>query len=259
MSTGGRCSQHSPPVPVKTPPLPLLYWNVRAGRHGAARLAARTRQAAAARSTQVGRFQVQGAQVNTSNLKRGVKLEIEGAPYVVTEFQFVKPGKGQGLYRCKLKNMLDGATLDRTFRSDEEVNDADVSESEMQYLYSQNREYWFMDTATYDQMFLNEAQLGDARNFLQENALVTVMFHNGLPVGVTPPNFVEFEVTSAEASIKGAMKREAPSPPPSRPGTPSPSPCSWSRATSSASTLAPAPTSNACASRPPPGIPGGRS
>ena len=144
--------------------------------------------------------------MNTSNLKRGVKLEIEGAPYVVTEFQFVKPGKGQGLYRCKLKNMLDGATLDRTFRSDEEVNDADVSEAEMQYLYSQNREYWFMDTATYDQMFLNEAQLGDARNFLQENALVTVMFHNGLPVGVTPPNFVEFEVTSAEASIKGAMK-----------------------------------------------------
>ena len=131
--------------------------------------------------------------MNTSNLKRGVKLEIEGAPYVVTEFQFVKPGKGQGLYRCKLKNMLDGATLDRTFRSDEEVNDADVSESEMQYLYSQNREYWFMDTATYDQMFLNEAQLGDARNFLQENTLVTVMFHNGLPVGVTPP-------------IKGAMK-----------------------------------------------------
>ena len=150
--------------------------------------------------------------MNTSELKKGAKLEIEGAPYVVVDFEFVKPGKGQGLYRCKLRNMTDGSTIDRTFRSDEDLDDADVSETEMQYLYRDGDDYWFMDTETYEQMFLSQDQLGEARNFLLDNALVSIMFHNGNPIAVTPPTFIEVAITATQASIKGATKDGASKP-----------------------------------------------
>ena len=144
--------------------------------------------------------------MNTSDLKKGAKLEIEGAPHVVVDFEFVKPGKGQSLYRCRLRNMIDGGIIDRTFRSDEHLNDADVSEAEMQYLYQDGPQYWFMDTTSYEQMFLDEKQLGDAKNFLVDDALVTVLFHNDRPIGATLPNFIDVKVVSTEATIKGAMK-----------------------------------------------------
>ena len=144
--------------------------------------------------------------MHTSDLKKGAKLEIEGAPYVVVDFEFVKPGKGQGLYRCKLRNLVDGSALERTFRSDEQVADADVSETAMQFLYRDDQQYWFMDTSTYEQLSLDGDQMGDARNFMVDEAVVTVLFHNNIPIGVTPPTFIEVAVTSAEPTIKGAMK-----------------------------------------------------
>ena len=150
--------------------------------------------------------------MNTSDLKKGAKFEMEGVPYTVVEFQFVKPGKGQSLYRCKLKNIMDGSTIDRTFRSDENLADADVSETEMQYLYRDGSDYWFMDNETYDQMSLSQDQMGEARNFLLDGALVSIMFHNGAPIGVTLPTFIEVEIATTEASIKGATKDGASKP-----------------------------------------------
>lgn len=144
--------------------------------------------------------------LDISDVKRGVKLEIEGAPYAVVELQFVKPGKGQGLYRCRLKSMLDGSVIDRTYRSDDQVKEANVSDATMQFLYKEGRQYWFMDTTSFEQLFLNEEQIGEVKGFLVDNAVVTVMFHDANPIGVTPPTFIEVAVTRTEPTLKGAMK-----------------------------------------------------
>ena len=106
---------------------------------------------------------------DSSDLRKGLKVEIDGDPYVVVQFDFVKPGKGRALYKCKLKNMATGAQFDRTFRSGDKLNEANLEENEMEYLYSDGNSYCFMNTATYVQEFLTEEQVGDAKNFLKEN------------------------------------------------------------------------------------------
>ena len=107
----------------------------------------------------------------SGDLRKGLKIEINDEPYIIIQFNFVKPGKGQSLYKCKLKNMLSGVIVDQTFRSNEKFKEADLEEQEMEYLYSDGNNYCFMNTSTYDQEFLSENQVGDLLKFLKENTL----------------------------------------------------------------------------------------
>jgi len=140
---------------------------------------------------------------STPDFRKGLKIELNGEPFAIVEFQHVKPGKGGAFVRTTLKSMISGNVIDRTFRSGEKVDKPDLEEKQMQYLYQSDEEFHFMDTETYEQLFLTEGQLGDARNYLQENVTVTVLFHNGKPIGVEVPIFVELTVTETEPGVKG--------------------------------------------------------
>ena len=140
---------------------------------------------------------------NASDLRKGLKIQIDDAPYVVTEFQFSKPGKGQALYRCKLKNMITGVIIDPTYRSGDSFQKADLEERKMQYLYNQEDEYWFMDVENYEQSVLSEDQVGDAKNYLIDNLEVNILFFGERPIGITLPNFVDLTVTKADPWVKG--------------------------------------------------------
>ncbi|HQK78886.1 MAG TPA: elongation factor P, partial [Syntrophales bacterium] len=118
-------------------------------------------------------------------------------------FNFTKPGKGQALYRCKLKNMISGSQFERTFRSVDVFEPADLQEKKMQYLYDQEGKYCFMDNETYEQVLLSEDQVGDARNYLIENIEVEILLFEDRPLGVSLPNFVDFIVTKAEPWARG--------------------------------------------------------
>ncbi len=139
----------------------------------------------------------------TSDIRRGLKIVLDGQPYAVIEHQFVKPGKGQAFTRTRLKNMLTGAVIDRTFRSGEKLQPADLEERHMQYLYADGDSYVFMDSQTYDQVSITAEQLGDNRFFLLDNTEVDVLFFEGKPIDVTPPTFVELKVVETEPGFKG--------------------------------------------------------
>jgi len=128
---------------------------------------------------------------------------MEDEPYVITEFNFTKPGKGQALYRCKLKNMISGAQFERTFRSVDVFEPADLQEKKMQFLYEQEGKYCFMDNETYEQILLTEDQVGDGKNYLIENIEVEVLLFEDRPLGVSLPNFVDLVVTKAEPWARG--------------------------------------------------------
>ncbi len=140
---------------------------------------------------------------SASDLRKGLKIEIDGEPYVVTVFEFSKPGKGQSLYKCKLKNMITGVIIDPTYRSGDSFKPADLSERKMQYLYNQDDEFWFMDVENYEQSVLKEDQVGDAKNYLIDNLEVNVLFFGDRPIGITVPNFVDLTVTKADPWAKG--------------------------------------------------------
>ena len=139
----------------------------------------------------------------SGDLRKGLKIEIDGDPYIIVQFEFVKPGKGQALYKCKLKNMLTGAQFDRTFRSGDKFNEANLEEQEMEYLYSDGENYCFMNTSTYDQEFISQDQVGDARNFLKENTVCNVLIFDEKPIGISLPNFIELKIVQADPWIKG--------------------------------------------------------
>jgi elongation factor P len=140
---------------------------------------------------------------NASDLRKGLKIQIDREPYVIIDFKFSKPGKGQALYRCKLRNMISGVIVDRTYRSVDSFESADLAERKMQYLYHQENEYYFMDVENYEQSVLNSEQIGDAENYLIDNLEVDILFFENRPIGVTPPNFVDLEVTKADPWVKG--------------------------------------------------------
>ena len=139
----------------------------------------------------------------SGDLRKGLKFEMDGEPYVIVQFQFVKPGKGQALYKCKLKNMVTGAQFDRTFRSGEKFNEANLEEHEMEYLYNDGEQYCFMNTVSYEQEFLTEEQVEDAKTLLKENILCNILFFDNTPIGLTLPNFVELTITQSEPWAKG--------------------------------------------------------
>ncbi len=144
-----------------------------------------------------------GAILTAGDLRKGIKLEIDGEPYIVVDFEFSKPGKGQALYRCRLKNMITGSQFDRTYRSGDKFTAADLEEQEMQYLYNDGKRYHFMNTATYDQLELTEDHVGDAINYLTENQMVEMLLFQGRPIGISLPNFVNLRVVRADPWLKG--------------------------------------------------------
>ncbi len=140
---------------------------------------------------------------NASDLRKGLKILLDKEPYVVIDFQFTKPGKGQALYRCKLRNMITGAILDRTYRSVDSFESANLEQRKMQYLYNQEGEYYFMDLENFEQVFLTQEQAGDAKNYLIDNLEVDILLFDGRPIGITLPNFVDLLVVQADPWVKG--------------------------------------------------------
>lgn len=138
-----------------------------------------------------------------SDLKKGLKLLIDGDPHVIVQFDFSKPGKGQALYRCKLRNMITGALFDRTYRSGESFEPASLEERDMQYLYQDETGYVFMDQKSYEQVVLSEETLGDDKYFLIDNMEVDILMYGETAIGITLPNFVNLRVTQSDPWVKG--------------------------------------------------------
>jgi elongation factor P len=138
-----------------------------------------------------------------SDLRKGLRVKIDNEPYIITEFNFVKPGKGQALYRTKLKNMINGNQYERSFRSVDTFETADLREKKMQYLYKEGDKYCFMDNENYEQVYLTENQVDEAKNFLIDNIEVEILLFEDRPIGISLPNFVELIVTEAEPWAKG--------------------------------------------------------
>jgi len=141
--------------------------------------------------------------ISTNDFRPGITVEVDGEIWMVVEAQHVKPGKGSAFVRTRLKNIKTGAVLDRTFAAGERFPQAHVERREMQYLYSTGDQYFFMDTGTYDQIQLGKDRLGDAILYMKENSILYVLMHEGNPIGVELPNFVELEVVETEPGVKG--------------------------------------------------------
>jgi elongation factor P len=141
--------------------------------------------------------------VDTSEFRNGLKIELDGEPFVMVYFQHVKPGKGGAFVRTKIKNLKTGRVLERTFRSGEKLDEADVSEQHMQYLYKDGDSLVFMDNSTYDQTHFSIEQVGDARKWLKENLDVEVLFWRGKPINIELPAFIEYTITKCDPGVKG--------------------------------------------------------
>jgi elongation factor P len=141
--------------------------------------------------------------ISTNDFRTGLTIEVDGEVYQVIEFMHVKPGKGSAFVRTKLKNRRTGAVIERTFRAGEKVNRAHIERREMQYLYNDGENYYFMDTETYEQMSLPKVQLDDAVKYLKDNMNIYVLLYQGETIGIELPNFVELKVVETEPGIKG--------------------------------------------------------
>jgi len=140
---------------------------------------------------------------NTSEFRKGLKVQLDGDPYLMIECNFVKPGKGQALYKCKLRNLIRNTVIDRTYKSGDSIEAADVEEIEAQYLYRQSDTFVFMDTTSYEQYELSLDQVDDAWKYLKEGMNCSMLLFNNNPIGMTPPNHVVLEVTFCEPGAKG--------------------------------------------------------
>ena len=140
---------------------------------------------------------------SAGDFRNGTTFEMEGNVFRVVEFQHVKPGKGSAFVRTKLKNVITGATLEKTFNPSDKYPAAEIDKKAMQYLYADGDLYYFMDNETYDQMPLNKDTLGDCLKYLKENMEVTILSYKGNVFAVEPPTFVELEVTYTEPGFAG--------------------------------------------------------
>jgi elongation factor P len=141
--------------------------------------------------------------VSTAEFRNGLKIEIDGDPYVIVDFQHVKPGKGGAFVRTKIKSLKSGNVIDRTYRSGEKVDVPELEEKTMQYLYAADKDRVFMDTASYEQVSLNEKQLGDSINYLKENMEIKVLYHKGQPINIDIPMFVELAIAKTDPGVRG--------------------------------------------------------
>ena len=141
--------------------------------------------------------------ISTNQFRKGLKIEINGEPYNIVDFQHVKPGKGNAFIRTRLKSMISGNVLEKTFKSGEKVDKPDLENKKVQYLYSDGDDYHFMDMETYDQFVIPVEQLGDAVNFMTENMETEVLFYKGSAIDIELPTFVEFEVVRTDPGVRG--------------------------------------------------------
>ena len=141
--------------------------------------------------------------ITAGEFRKGVTFEMEGNVYVVVEFLHVKPGKGSPFVRTKLKNVVTGQVLERTFNPTDKFQVAVIERKEMQYLYNEGDLYYFMDMETYDQIPLNKSQVADAMNFMTENMMATIQSYKGNVFSVVPPTFVELTITDCEPGVQG--------------------------------------------------------
>ena len=141
--------------------------------------------------------------VSAGEFRNGLTVEIEGNVFQIIEFQHVKPGKGAAFVRTKLRNIINGGVVEKTFRPTEKFPQARIERAEMQYLYSDGDLFNFMNTETYDQIALNQDTIGDALKFVKENEMVKVLSYNGSVFAVEPPLFVELVITDTEPGFKG--------------------------------------------------------
>ena len=141
--------------------------------------------------------------ISAGDFRNGVTIEVDGNIFQIIEFQHVKPGKGAAFVRTKLKNIINGGVVEKTFRPTEKFPQARIDRKDMQYLYADGDLFTFMDTETYDQISLNNDTVGDALKFVKENEVCKVCSHNGSVFAVEPPLFVELEVTDTEPGFKG--------------------------------------------------------
>ena len=141
--------------------------------------------------------------ISAGDFRNGITLEIEGNVYQILEFQHVKPGKGAAFVRTKLKNIINGGVVEKTFRPTEKFPAARIDRVDMQYLYSDGDLFHFMNTETFDQIALNADDIGDALKFVKENEMVKICSYNGNVFAVEPPLFVELVITDTEPGFKG--------------------------------------------------------
>lgn len=141
--------------------------------------------------------------ISAGEFRKGITVEMDNSVYTIVDFQHVKPGKGAAFVRTKLKNIMTGGVLEKTFNPSEKLPRAHVETKEMQYLYNDGSLYYFMDTETYEQIPLNESQVEEAIRYVKENMNVTIKFFKDAAFSVEPPNFVELEVTHTEPGHKG--------------------------------------------------------
>ena len=141
--------------------------------------------------------------ISAGDFRNGITIEYEGNVYQIVEFQHVKPGKGAAFVRTKLKNIINGGVVEKTFRPTEKCPQARIDRKDMQYLYADGDLFNFMDTETYDQVALNSDTVGDALKFVKENEMVKICSYNGNVFAIEPPLFVELEITDTEPGFKG--------------------------------------------------------
>ena len=141
--------------------------------------------------------------ISAGDFRNGVTIEYEGEIFVILEFQHVKPGKGAAFVRTKIKNLVTGAVVEKTFRPTEKMGRAHIDRKDMTYLYNDGELYHFMDNENYEQIAVNSSDVGDNLKFVKENEIVKVLSYNGSVFGIEPPLFVELEVIETEPGFKG--------------------------------------------------------
>lgn len=150
--------------------------------------------------------------ISAGDFRNGITLEMDNGIFQIIEFQHVKPGKGAAFVRTKLKNIINGGVVEKTFRPTEKFPQARIDRVDMQYLYSDGDLYHFMNVETFDQIALNEEAIGDALKFVKENEMVKICSHNGNVFAVEPPLFVELEISHTEPGFKGDTAQGATKP-----------------------------------------------
>ena len=143
------------------------------------------------------------ASFSTSEFRGGLKIMLDGDPYTIVENEFVKPGKGQAFNRTKIRNLKTGRVIERTFKSGESVEAADVHETTMQYLYKEGESWYFMNPESFEQLPAEQSALADARQWIREQDMCTVVLWNGTIISVTAPNFVERTITETDPGLRG--------------------------------------------------------
>ena len=140
---------------------------------------------------------------NTSEFRKGLKVQIDGNPFIMIECQFVKPGKGQALYKCKLRDLNRGTVLERTYKNGDELEAADIHETDVSFLYEMGDTFFFMDKESYEQYELPKEKIDDAWKYLLPDMPCKMLLYNDAPIGVTPPNHVILKVEYTEPAVRG--------------------------------------------------------